>query len=178
MRDMRAALVMVGLAVALAGCSNPDGSTNNTGTDSLIGGGAGAAFGGLVGNLMGHSATSTLLGAALGGAAGYFAGSVIGQQLDAHDRELAAQKTEEVLDEPAPTPEPGHAVYVRHHYPHRWTSDKTATSGSATLEKVSVTPNGNECRLVREIAVINGQEVVQHTSYCQTASGSWKAEAA
>jgi hypothetical protein len=178
MHDMRVALVLVGLTIAVAGCTNPDGTTNNTGTDSLIGTGAGAAFGGLVGNLVGHNATSTLLGAALGGAAGYFAGSMIGQQLDARDRELAAQKTEEVLDEPAPTPEPGHAVYVRHHYAHKWVSDHTESSGSATLEKVSVTPAGNECRLVRELAVVHGQEVVQNTSYCQTASGSWKAEAA
>jgi hypothetical protein len=175
---MRTALVLAALTIAVAGCTNANGTTNNTGTDSLIGGGAGAAFGGLVGNLMGHSATSTLLGAALGGAAGYFAGSAIGQQLDAHDRELAAQQTSEGLDEPAPTPEPGHAVYVRHHHAHRWASDHTTTNGSATLEKVSVTPAGNECRLVRELAVIHGQEVVQHTSYCQTASGSWKAEAA
>ena len=175
---MRAVLILAGLAFAVAGCTNPDGTTNNTGTDSLIGGGAGAAFGGLVGNLMGHSTASTMLGAALGGAAGYFAGSAIGQQLDAHDRELAAQQTSAVLDEPAPTPEPGQAVYVRHHHTHRWASKDSKTSGSATLEKVSVTPSGNECRLVRELAVIHGQEVVQHTSYCQTAAGSWKAEAA
>jgi divalent metal cation (Fe/Co/Zn/Cd) transporter len=178
MRDMRVAAILAGLALGLAGCTNPNGTANNTGTDSLIGGGAGAAVGGLVGNLFGHNATATLIGAAIGGAAGYFAGSAIGQQLDAQDRELAAQNTTEVLDEPAPTPQPGHAVYVRHHYTHRWVSDHTETSGSATLEKVSVTPDGNECRLVRELAVINGKEVVQHTNYCQTASGSWKAEAA
>ncbi len=175
---MRAALVFVGLALAVAGCTNPNGTTNNTGTDSIIGSGAGALLGGALGDVLGHSAASTLAGAALGGVAGYLAGSYIGQQLDARDRALAAEQTTEVLDEPAPEPEPGHAVYVRHRHPHHWASDHTTTSGSSTLEQVSTSPQGNECRLVREIAVINGQEVVQHTSYCQTASGGWKAQAA
>lgn len=175
---MRAAVVFVGLSLALAGCTNPDGTTNNTATGGLIGGGAGAVVGGALGDLFGHSAMATAAGAAIGGLGGYLAGTYIGQQLDQKDREAAAQQTSQVLEEPAPTPAPGHAIYYHHAPTHRWVSDHTSASGSATLEKVSMTSSGNECREVRELAVINGQEVVQHTSYCQTASGGWKAASA
>jgi hypothetical protein len=171
---------MSSLAIVLAGCANPNGTTNNTGTDSAIGTGAGALFGGVLGNVLGHNAASTLAGAALGGIAGYVAGSYIGQQLDARDRELAAQQTSDVLTERVALPPPGHVLYIapRHRRAHHWSSDHTTTSGSSTLEQVSTTPDGNQCRLVRELAVINGREVVQHTSYCQTAEGNWKAQAA
>ena len=178
---MRAALVLVGaLAFAVAGCTNPDGTTNNTGTDSAIGTGAGAVVGGVIGSVFGRSTAATLLGTAFGGVVGYVAGSYIGQQLDEQDRELAAQQTTDVLTERVAPPAPGHSVYIapRHRRTYHWSSDHTTTSGSSTLEQVSTTPQGNECRLVRELAVIKGKEVVQHTSYCQTASGSWKAEAA
>jgi phage tail tape-measure protein len=173
---MRVAVVLVGLSIALAGCTNPDGTTNNTATGGLIGGGAGAVVGGALGDLFGHSAMATAAGAAVGGLAGYFAGTYIGQQLDERDREAAANSTLAVLDEPAPTPEPGHTVYVPHARPKTWSSDHTTARGSTTLVKVSTTPDGNECRLTRQLAVINGQEVEQHVNYCQTASGGWKAE--
>ena len=95
------------------------------------------------------------------------AGSYIGQQLDEQDRELAAQQTTDVLTERVAPPAPGHSVYIapRHRRTYHWSSDHTTTSGSSTLEQVSTTPQGNECRLVRELAVIKGKEVVQHTSY-------------
>ena len=175
---MKVTAVFLGLSLALAGCTNPNGTTNNTETGGLIGAGSGAVLGGLLGDVFGHSAGATAAGAALGGLAGYFAGSYIGQQLDERDRELAAAQTSYVLDQPAPEPAPGHAVAIHHPQPRHWTSDHTTASGSATLEKVSTTSAGQQCRLVREIAVIHGQEVVQNTSYCQTASGGWKAEAA
>jgi surface antigen len=175
---MRAAVVFVGLSLVLAGCTNPDGTTNNTATGGLIGGGAGALVGGALGDLLGHSAMATAAGAAIGGLGGYLAGTYIGQQLDAKDRQAAAEQTSQVLEESAPTPPPGHAVYYHHAPPHKWVSDHTSASGSATLEKVSTTSSGNECREVRELAVINGQEVTQRTSYCQTASGGWKAVSA
>jgi surface antigen len=172
---MRAASVFIGLSLALASCTNPDGTTNNTGTGGLLGAGGGAVIGGIAGELLGHNATSAALGAALGGLTGYLAGTYIGQQLDTKDRQAAAEQTSAVLDEPVETPPPGHAVYYHHAPPHRWASTHTTASGSATLEKVATTSSGNECRMVRELAVIKGQEVVQHTSYCQTASGGWKA---
>ncbi|WP_284945579.1 hypothetical protein [Acidisoma cladoniae] len=173
---MRAAVVLLSLTIAVAGCTNPDGTTNNPETGGLVGGGTGAVLGGLLGNVLGHSALSTAAGVAVGGLAGYLAGTYIGQQLDQRDRQAASESTQAALDEPVDIPPPGRAVYVHHARPRRWQSDHTTASGSTTLVKVSETPSGNECRLTRQLAVINGKEVEQHINYCQTASGGWKVE--
>jgi surface antigen len=175
---MKVATIFIGLSLALTACTNPDGSTNNTETGGVLGAGTGAALGGILGNVFGHSAGSTAAGALLGGLGGYFAGSYIGQQLDDRDRTLATAQSTYVLDEPAPAPQPGHAVVIRHARPRHWVSNHSTSSGSATLERVATTDAGQECRTVRELAVIHGQEIVQHTNYCQTATGGWKAESA
>jgi outer membrane protein OmpA-like peptidoglycan-associated protein len=68
-------------AAAIAGCTNPDGSRNSTGTGGLIGAGVGA----LAGRAIDDGGTG---GTFLGGVVGSFAGAAIGAALDRQQREL------------------------------------------------------------------------------------------
>ncbi|MBL4871882.1 MAG: OmpA family protein [Rhodobacteraceae bacterium] len=70
--------------VTLAGCVNPDGTANNTGT----GAGVGALFGGLIGRAVSNDKTKgTLIGGVIGGALG----GAIGADLDKQEAALRAQ---------------------------------------------------------------------------------------
>jgi outer membrane protein OmpA-like peptidoglycan-associated protein len=68
-------------ALGLAACTNPDGTTNNTGTGALVGAGVGAVAGRIIG---GGNTKGTVLGAAVGAAVG----GGIGASLDAQQKAL------------------------------------------------------------------------------------------
>lgn len=77
-------VVTVSGALTLSGCTNPDGTANNTNTGAL----GGAAFGALVGSqVAGNSTRGAVVGALIGAAAG----GAIGDRLDAQERALRAQ---------------------------------------------------------------------------------------
>lgn len=67
--------------LALTGCTNPDGSTNNTGTGVLLGGVLGATTGAIIDD-------GQKEGAIIGGLIGAGVGGVIGNQLDKQQAEL------------------------------------------------------------------------------------------
>src|SRR5215216_6529008 len=74
------AAVVVFASVALSACA----SMNNKERGAVIGAGAGAAVGGVIGNNTGSTARGAIIGAVVGGAAG----AVIGHQMDQQAREL------------------------------------------------------------------------------------------
>jgi len=77
-------VVVLSGAMALSGCTNPDGTANNTNT-GVVGG---AALGALVGSrVAGNSTRGAVVGALIGAAAG----GAIGNQLDAQEQALRAQ---------------------------------------------------------------------------------------
>ncbi len=78
----RIAILSLGVA-AIAGCSNLDGSSNQTATGGLVGAGAGALIGRAID---GGGTTGTLVGGALGS----MAGAAVGATLDRQQRELDA----------------------------------------------------------------------------------------
>jgi surface antigen len=162
------AVCLVALPLSLTACQN------NEQNGALLGTGGGALVGGVLGNVIGHSAASTLIGAGVGGALGYFAGSAIGRNLDEADRARASAATQQALAAPAYYP-PSGARPMPPSRPVNWTSDhNTNTRGSATVVAVNREPRGgNECRTVREVAYIKGQEEVQNSRYCRSPDGSW-----
>jgi len=87
-------LAIASLAVLLAGCVNPDGSPNNTGSGALMGGAMGALTGAAIGGSR-HAGPDALIGAA----AGALTGALIG---NAADREQEARW--QVLAPPSPIP--------------------------------------------------------------------------
>ncbi len=162
------AVCLIALPLTLTACQT------NEQTGALLGTGGGALMGGLLGNALGHNAASTAIGAALGGAVGYFAGSAIGRRLDDADRARASAATQQALAEPAYYPPAGGPPRPPAR-PANWVSDhNTNTRGTATVVAVNREPrSGNECRTVREVAYIKGQEEVQNSRYCRSADGSW-----
>ena len=71
---------LVAVSLGLAGCTNPDGTSNQPGSGVLIGGLTGAA----AGQVIGGDTRATLIGAGIGAAVG----GLIGSQLAAQEREL------------------------------------------------------------------------------------------
>lgn len=67
-------------SLALAGCVNPDGSANRTGTGALVGGLTGAAAGQII--------SGDTRGTVIGGVIGAGVGAAIGSNLDSQEREL------------------------------------------------------------------------------------------
>ena len=81
MRNASRTLVLTFGVAAIAGCTNPDGSTSRTGTGALIGTGVGA----LAGRAIDNGGTA---GTIIGGAVGNIAGAAIGATLDRQHRQL------------------------------------------------------------------------------------------
>ena len=172
---MKITKVVVLAAILLGACQ---GLQNSTGLNSeqqggLFGGATGGALGGFLGNKLGHgSGTTTAIGAVGGVVAGYFVGSAIGSRLDAADQKKAAGATEKVLKEPVHR-QNGQLVAKQQD----WSNKKNGTSGSSEVVEVQKQPSGGECRTVKEVAYIHGDEVSQNTKYCKDASGDWQARA-
>jgi surface antigen len=156
----------------LIGCQNQEQSY----------GAGGAAVGaltcGLIGGAIFHSTAGGLASAAACGAAGYFVGSAIGRKLDEKDRERAQAATQAALAVPVRYTPTQTAVIHPPAKPVTWASDHgTGVTGSSSV--VAVQPpaatGGGECRTVREVAYIKGQEEQQDSKYCRGTDGSWVA---
>ncbi len=167
-RTYRLALLAALSLPLLAGCQN------NEQTYGAGGAALGAVACGIAGNAIFHSTVGTLGSAAACGAVGYLAGSAIGRQLDDRDRALAAAATQQALATPVQYAPTQTAVVHPHPKPTTWKSDHgTGTSGSASVVAVQPGPSGGECRTVREVAYIKGQEQTQESKYCRGSDGSW-----
>jgi surface antigen len=153
---MSATSLVLAAALVLGGCQT------NQQTGGLFGAGGGALFGGLLGNAIGHDQTSTLIGAGLGAIGGYFIGSEIGRQLDQADQQRAARATQQVL---VSSPRRGAS--------RTWKNSSTGVRGSSTVVAVEPKASGGECRTVREVAYIKGEEVQQESRYCRNSGGEW-----
>jgi len=154
----------------------------STGSNQQVGqfGGAavGGVLGGIAGSAVGGNRTGAVVGALVGAAAGYFIGGAIAEALtDPADRQKANAATQRVLDAPAPTPprttnrsRPQQTRAVQAN----WKSENNRNvSGRSTLQSVQRTQDGGECRLVREVAYVQGKEVQQDTRYCRSPNGGW-----
>lgn len=90
-RKTLAALIALG-TIATSGCA----SMNNKERGAVIGAGAGAAVGGVIGNQTGSTARGAIIGAAVGGAAGAIIGHQMDQQAKELDQSIAGAKVERV----------------------------------------------------------------------------------
>ena len=79
-RMLRAWALVVIAGIVLAGCASMNSKTKG----AIIGAGAGAAAGGVIGNQAGSTTAGVLIGAAVGGTAG----AIIGHQMDQQAKEL------------------------------------------------------------------------------------------
>ena len=88
-RKTLAALIALG-TIATSGCA----SMSNKERGAVIGAGAGAAVGGVIGNQTGSTARGAIIGAAVGGAAGAIIGHQMDQQAKELDQSIAGAKVE------------------------------------------------------------------------------------
>jgi outer membrane protein OmpA-like peptidoglycan-associated protein len=77
---------------AVTGCA----SLSQTQEGAILGGGAGAILGGIIGNQTGSTARGAIIGAAVGGAVGALIGREMDQQAEALEDELPGAKVERV----------------------------------------------------------------------------------
>lgn len=101
--------------------------------------------------------------------AGLLLGPTVAGRLDNDiDRARAERCTRELLN--SATAGPGER--------RSWTSEVTPNvGGSSTLLRVAANQAGQQCKLVREIAIIRGQEVQQESNYCRGNTGAWALQA-
>jgi outer membrane protein OmpA-like peptidoglycan-associated protein len=86
-------MVVVGLALALAGCASLNNATIYGGTGAALGAGVGAIVGNQFGN---HSVIGALVGAAVGGTAGALIGANMDKQAAELKKDLKGAKVERV----------------------------------------------------------------------------------
>ena len=80
------------VAFSLSGCA----SLSNTQEGAIIGGGAGAVIGGVIGNQTGSTSRGAIIGAAVGGAAGAIIGRQMDEQAEALEEELPNATVERI----------------------------------------------------------------------------------
>ncbi len=162
-------VAILAAALLVAACQG----MNNEQQGGLIGAGAGAVGGGLLGHALGGGAVGTILGAGLGGLAGWYVGTTIGKSLDEQERQRASAATKKLLQEPVKQ-QNGRVVAKAQN----WKSpDRQDVRGHSEITEVSARSDGAECRTVHEVAYIHGEEKSQNTRYCRSASGNWEATA-
>lgn len=174
------AVLLAGVAVGTTACESIQQALIDNGISMQQAfGGAAAALGLAGGIMLGDSDVEKILyGITLAVALGYV-GSEIGKGLDENDKRLVAASTKAVLDEPVPE---GAAVRSSGAPPvaapegapvSGWqsASKPDTVAGKTTLLQVSDTPQG-ECRVVRQLVTINGDETSQDVKYCRQ-SGEW-----
>ncbi|MBX9748958.1 MAG: glycine zipper 2TM domain-containing protein [Roseococcus sp.] len=144
----------------LAGCEGQNQQALATGIGTAAGGVAGALIGRQVG---GRNSSGALIGGIIGAAVGGVAGNLIGQRLSEAERQRQVAANQRVLEAPvrpdAPLPR------------EQWVSPENPST-RGTTEVLRVT-DGGQCRNIREIAYIRGQEVRQETRICRDSNGQW-----
>jgi surface antigen len=144
----------------------------------------------VIGNELGGT-TGALVAGIGGGVLGGLIGGEIGGRLDEADRERASQATLQALERSeveaasAPQPTVGESLPVTP-VPQRqpepvvasspvvaWDSDENEdVSGTAEVVDAEIDTANRECRTVREIAYIGGEEIAQESQYCRDPAGS------
>ena len=151
------AIVVLGLAFALAACaSDPGARTQQKQTGSVV---AGAVIGGLVGNQFGGGTGRVLMTAA-----GAVAGGFIGNHLfKKHaDSEYEADAAQRALNSAAS----GQKV--------TWSDPKTNESGYFTPLNTRTMSDGRVCRDFKRGLSVGGQSVDETTgTACKQANGEW-----
>jgi surface antigen len=141
----------------VVGCAqNGSGGMNNTTSGTLIGGGVGAALGGI----FGHGSAGAIVA---GGLVGGLLGGVVGHEMDERDREARARAVQAALQT------------SRNDQPKTWHNSKTGNSGTIKpLSGYTSSPNTQTCRDFQETYVKQGQTYEQTARACRDSKGEWQ----
>jgi surface antigen len=146
-------LIAAALLMTLVACSSNQQSHQKTAEQ--IGTLAGAA----IGYALGEDEIGASLGAIAGMVAGNLVGSLIGEHLDEVDKLKAEVAMLAALNESKNTKV-------------TWKSDKNpGVKGEIQTKKVS--KNGNNCKSVTQILIIDGEKTKEVNTLCRKSDGSW-----
>ncbi|MEJ0072098.1 MAG: RT0821/Lpp0805 family surface protein [Pseudomonadota bacterium] len=174
---MKAGVILVSAALALAGCQQSSGygttptSRSNTnlgdscgqlGWGTVLGAAAGGAAGGLIGSQIGRgsgNALATTAGVIGGLLLGGFAGGAV-DKVNCAEAQRAQQRAL------APTTPIGQTV--------QWNDPKSGASGSFTPTRDGRAQNGALCREYHQTIIVGGEQKEGVGQACQQPDGSWK----
>jgi surface antigen len=138
-------------AFLLMGCES-------TGPKTAVGGLGGAAAGGLLAAALGGGGEAIAAGTILGG----LLGGVIGDRLDAADRQRASQAASQAL-ESVPS---GQSV--------TWRNPDSGNTGVVTPVRTYQTATGQYCREYTQTINIGGERHQSYGTACRQPDGSWR----
>jgi surface antigen len=144
-------------ALPIAGCESIEQETGLS-KQTQTGAAGGAAFGGIVSALAGANpaliAGSIILGGVAGGA--------IGDHLGKDDTQKHAKTNLRALDT------------LRKGQSESWSDARTGNSGSTTVTKVAVEPDGNTCKSYVETVRTGARTVTKDGTACKAPGGRWR----
>jgi surface antigen len=147
-----AAVVIAGL---VAGCQN---GQSDFGPKTGVGAALGAAGGGLLAAAVGGGGTGIAAGVLLGG----LAGGALGSSMDARDRQISAQNSQNALETvPAGTTT-------------TWKNPDSGNSGTLTPTRTFQSSSGQYCREFQQTITIGGQQEQSFGTACRQPDGAWK----
>jgi surface antigen len=151
-----AALVIAAVIAALVtGCQN---GQSDFGAKTGVGAALGAAGGGLLAAAVGGSGAGIAAGVLLGG----LAGGALGSSLDAQDRRIASQNSQNTL-ETAPS---GTTT--------TWRNPDSGNSGTVTPTRTYQDNSGQYCREYQQTITVGGKQEQSYGTACRQSDGSWK----
>lgn len=170
------------VAVAMAGTLAVSACESNEEMWGTLGALGGAVAAGM---LVGDDNGAVLAAAVLAGAAaGGWLGANFGRGLDEAERERVAASTQQVLNQEVPRNSPLRGASAAYSPQAAavaptsvWTSptNPQTVSGKTTLLQVNADGGGGECRTVRQLVVVNGNEETQDAQFCRSsASAQWQ----
>jgi surface antigen len=152
----RAFLPAVLVVVALvAGCQN---GQSDFGPKTGFGAALGAAGGGLLAAAAGGGGTGIAAGVLLGG----LAGGALGSTLDAQDRRIATQNSQNALE----TVPSGTTT--------TWRNPDSGNSGTLTPTRTFQNNSGQYCREYQQTITIGGKQEQSYGTACRQPDGTWK----
>ena len=150
-----AALVIAAVIAALVtGCQN---GQSDFGAKTGVGAALGAAGGGLLAAAVGGSGAGIAAGVLLGG----LAGGALGSSLDAQDRRIASQNSQNSL-ETAPS---GTTT--------TWRNPDSGNSGTVTPTRTYQDNSGQYCREYQQTITVGGKQEQSYGTACRQSDGSW-----
>jgi surface antigen len=159
-RSLACIMLVSVAAIPLGGCESIQRETGlNRETQTGVAGGA--AFGGIVAALADANPALIAASIILGGVAG----GTIADHLGKNDTEKHAEANLRALD----TLAKGQSE--------SWSDARTGNSGSTTVTKVAVEPDGNTCKSYVETVRTGARTVTKDGAACRAPGGTWRVPA-
>ena len=149
-------IFLASFALIVAGCQN----MQNKGDKELLGTGAGAVIGGVLGSEVGGG-SGRLWATGAGALVGALVGSEIGKSLDRADRTALKEANSKAKKVPV-----GETI--------TWQNPESGNHGAVTPVREGSSESGRYCREFRQKIIVDGREQTGYGTACQQPDGSWK----